>query len=251
MIPGAYFASTSARPGSSFLNATSTLFDGTDDWVDLGEPADITINLAANEITMAAWVYCTDLTAHRYVLAKARPFFPAVNWILALGSTGNVFGYFGDVAKTTGGLAGTVVINTWYHVALTVRNIAGTYTGNIWLNGVKQGSDLTALGTATDAGTTARIGAGRAGAAAALPYKGNIDEVTFWNVGFTAAELLELYNAGVPKNPTTHSRTATLIHWYRMGDGDTYPTVLDKVGVANGTCTNMTSGAVNFVATVP
>ncbi len=231
-------------------NQRSTLFDGVNGWVDLGEPADITLDLSTHEITMAAWVYVTDLSANRYVLAKARPFFPAVNWILGLSlTTGTVFGYWSDVAKTTSG-ATSVSVNTWHQVALTVRNIGGTFTGNVWLDGVVQGSNVVSLTTVTEVGTTARIGAGRAGAASALPFKGNIDEVTFWSVGFTGPELIELYNGGIPAAPKGHSRASTLLHHYSMGDNDAYPLLTDLAGTATGTATNMTSSLVNFVTTV-
>jgi hypothetical protein len=82
---------------------------------------------------------------------------------------------------------------------------------------------------------------------------GKIDEVAIWSAGLTNAEVLAIYNGGRPGNLGSHSRAASLEHWWRMGDGtgDVYPTVADQVGSADGTMTNMTSGAVNFVADVP
>lgn len=233
---------------SSFSNSKSVLFDGTDDYINLGEPANISLTLTSNELTISCWARATDLSAQRYIVAKARPFVPAINYIMAFNDTGYLFGYFGGVGAVTSGVNSSVTVNTWYHTVYTVRNVGGTYTGNVWLNSVKQGTDVVVL-NGTDAGTTARIGAGSNAGAAALPFKGNIDEVTFWNVGLTQSEVTALYNAGHPSDPNTQVRAANLIHWYRMGDNDTYPVLTDNKGSVSGTMTNMV--VTSIVTVVP
>ena len=240
-------------PGVAWANATSTLFQGTNDVVDLGEPANMIRNLSNTELTVSVWFYVTSLATQVYVVAKAAPFEPAISWIIGVNTDGSLFAYFGSAAKTTQSAAGQILVNTWYHASLTVRSITGTYTGNLWRNGVKVGSDVTSLGTGTATGKSVRIGAGYVLDApdTALPFTGNIDEVTFWSVGMTSSELLEIYNSAHPFNPSLHSRSATLLHAYRMGDGDTFPTTTDRFGTAHGTCTNMVNAATNFVSTVP
>lgn len=234
---------------TGFANSKSLLFDGVDDYVNLGEPANISLTLTSNELTISAWAYCTDLSAQRYIVAKSRPFVPAINYIMAFNSAPSyLFGYFGGLGAVTNGIAGSITTNTWYHTVFTVKNIGGTYTGNLWLNGVKQGSNVT-VSNNTDAGTTARIGAGSNAGAAANPYKGNVDEVTFWSVGMTQAEVTALYNSGHPANPNSHSQAANLIHWWRMGDGDTFPVLTDNKGSVSATMTNMAVTAI--VTTVP
>lgn len=236
---------------SPFSNLKSVLFDGVDDYVNLGEPANISITLTSNELSISAWIKPNGVTVQGYIVSKARPFVPQVNYILAMGTTGvtgYLFGYFGGIAGVTQSLNGSITTNTWFHTAYTVRNVGGTYTGNIWLNGVKVGADVV-VGNSTDAGTTARIGAGSNAGAAALPFAGNIDEVSFWNVGLTSSEILALYNAGHPANLSSAGRSGNLTHWFRMGDGDTYPVILDRIGNVSGTMTNMT--VTSIVTTVP
>ena len=62
-----------------------------------------------------------------------------------------------------------------------------------------------------------------------------------------------LYNSGEPTNLAADSGSYTssgdLTHWWRMGDGDTYPTITDNEGSEDGTMTNMTSG--DLVEDVP
>lgn len=74
-----------------------------------------------------------------------------------------------------------------------------------------------------------------------------IDEFGYWNQELTASQVSNLYNSGVPTDLTTFSPSAA--HVYRMGDGDTFPTIEDRVGNADQTMTNMASS--NFVSDTP
>lgn len=71
---------------------------------------------------------------------------------------------------------------------------------------------------------------------------GNIDEVTYWDGELTSSEVTELYNSGNPADPTTHSQAANLLSYWKMGDGDTYPTLQDSAGSYDLTMLNMESG---------
>jgi hypothetical protein len=69
-------------------------------------------------------------------------------------------------------------------------------------------------------GTQFAIGAfiNYTGMASQTEFDGPIDEVAYWDVGFTPAQCVELYNAGVPTSLITHSAAADLLSWWRMGD---------------------------------
>lgn len=247
MMPGASFAAVSARVSAGFTNAKSTLFDGTNDVVTLGNV--LSVDLSTTEMTLSCWFKVASLAAQNYLIARARPFVPAINYVLAVNTDGTLFGYFGGVGgfSTSGGSIST---GTWYHAVYTVRDILGLKIGSLWLNGIQVGGNVIA-GSMLDASAVANIGAGGGAGDPQLPINGNIDEVTIWNAGMTSAQVSALYASGVPTNPTTHSLSANLTHWYRMGDGDTFPTVTDNVGSFNGTCTNMVDAATNFVSVVP
>jgi hypothetical protein len=58
-------------------------------------------------------------------------------------------------------------------------------------------------------------------------YTGNLDEVSIWNKTLSPAEVANIYNSGSPADLAQHSAAANLVGWWRMGDGDTYPTLLD------------------------
>jgi hypothetical protein len=68
-------------------------------------------------------------------------------------------------------------------------------------------------------------------------------KLRFGTLGFTQTDWTRLYNNGKPVHPLTHPKSANLIHWYRMGDGDVYPAIVDRKGTSNGACKNMASSA--------
>ena len=83
---------------------------------------------------------------------------------------------------------------------------------------------------------------------------GNLDEMGNWNSVLTADEVAAIYNSGTPIDLTADSgdyvSSGNLDGYWRLGDGDTYPTIQDLSGEGNdGTMTNMTSG--DIVEEVP
>ena len=74
-------------------------------------------------------------------------------------------------------------------------------------------------------------------------YAGNIDEISIWNTTLDADAITALYNSGVPidlsSDSGSYDNSSDLIHWWRMGDKDTYPTIEDNVGSYDLTMTNM------------
>lgn len=79
-------------------------------------------------------------------------------------------------------------------------------------------------------------------------YSGNIDEYTVYDSPPSVDDIAELYGTGSPSRPLDHTLTPKL--YYRLGDGDTFPTILDSSGnSADGVLINMESG--DFVLDVP
>jgi len=66
----------------------------------------------------------------------------------------------------------------------------------------------------------------------------NIDELALWE-GDETANVVAIYNSGIPHNLTSLGSAPD--HYWRMGDGDTYPTLIDVVNSLNFTMTNMTA----------
>jgi hypothetical protein len=70
-------------------------------------------------------------------------------------------------------------------------------------------------------------------------FEGNMDEFGIWNKELSSTEVTELYNSGMPKVLSSHSAVANLVRWYKMGEGDTMPTVEEEQTNKDGTATNM------------
>ena len=76
---------------------------------------------------------------------------------------------------------------------------------------------------------------------------GGIDEVSIWkDIILDADAVTQLYNSGAPIDLSADSgnydNSGDLTYWWRMGDGDTYPTIEDNEGSNDLTMTNMISG---------
>ena len=73
-----------------------------------------------------------------------------------------------------------------------------------------------------------------------------VDEVAVFDSDQSLNAAL-IYNLGVPFDMTTLLQQP--VSWWRMGDGDTYPTLVDSIGSADFTMVNMT--AADIVNDVP
>ncbi len=67
---------------------------------------------------------------------------------------------------------------------------------------------------------------------------GKVDEVAVWGSD-QSSNASDIYNSGTPHDLS--SLTSAPDHWWRMGDGDTYPTIQDNVGTADFVMYNMTA----------
>ncbi len=166
-----------------------------------------------------------------------------------------------DLATPTGAVTHTNGSNGFHHIAITCSGAANAYQVSslgikIYINGVLQSlTDNSNGGGLPDAGVGSDtfaidpniIAIGRQPTNANYLRGGHVDEFAFFNAELKASEVASLYNGGVPSNLDIFTPSAA--HWYRMGDGDSHPTLIDSVGGANLTMENMGSG--NFVTDVP
>ena len=73
-----------------------------------------------------------------------------------------------------------------------------------------------------------------------------IDELAIW-ASDESSNAAAIYNSGSTHDLSLLSSPPD--HWYRMGDGDTFPTLQDSIGSLDLTMTNMTSA--DIVSDVP
>lgn len=232
---------TSLFPDLPFVNQYSINFDGGNDFVVI--PDDATLNFGSS-FTLSAWVKAPAQT-FGVVISHWQDNSNRSWW---LGSSNGSNQSLAQISLSGDGStinkdyrsSLTVFDSLWHHVAFTW----GSSTLKIYVDGVEDTGVATLSDTAmtTIFNSTADplIGAQRAsGGTPNFNFEGNVDEVSLWSVALSASEISEIYNSKSPSVLTDHSQSAALVSWYRMGDGDTFPTLTDNVGSNNGTMTNM------------
>ena len=174
-------------PTFSNTNGGNIVFDGVDDYVDLGTGSSL-VNLT-NNITVEAWIKTSFPTSRLTIYGNG------------YSGTGMMFG---TSANTPGGLevyyptiyvaystAGVLQSNVWQHVVYT-RNGAGLNTHTFYINSISQTVTQTANGGDSwgTSGTNRYIGL-RSG----VMFNGSIEITRVYNRALTATEVLRNYNA--------------------------------------------------------
>jgi len=141
---------------------------------------------------------------------------------------------------------GSITAGTWQHILVSydggttgsASDQMSTYYGRfkIYIDGTLQTTNNTHgnYGYASSiVGTNFRIGRLTSGNS----LRGSrVDEIATWDSD-QSSNISDIYNSG-----STHDLdllTDSPNHWWRMGDGDTYPTIEDNVGSADFTMYNM------------
>ena len=129
-------------------------------------------------------------------------------------------------------------LNTWHHVAVTYDGSGGStaYNGiTLYVNGVAEtpttgGSAYTAM---TNTVTDVEIGR-----YSSRELNGAMDEVAIFSSELSQSDITAIYGSGVPASLASYSP----LSWWRCGDGDTAPTLLDNGSGGNdGTMTNFST----------
>lgn len=221
-----------------FKNEKSLLFDGTDDYVDLGDNFNFT-----TDFSISAWIN-PEIPSLNYgcIIAKYGP--NNLGWDIMLHSSGKLRTTIRGSSNIDTVNVGSVTFNIWTNVVITCSNSQIlTYINGILVN------TKTGTWTSLTSPESAKIG-WRGGT---TRFKGNIDEVGVYNSILSSSEITKLYNSGVPfnllANNGDYTSSSELVSYYRMGDGDTFPTITDHKGSNDGTMTNMSSS--DIVADVP
>lgn len=157
--------------------------DGTNDFIDVSTSGATNLN---SSLTIAVWMYCTNVTANRTM------------FYLGTSGTGANIGF--EVGRTSGKLSaitngtvaitgsGTLSASTWYRVAI-VRSGAGTSYAT-YINGVLDASAGT-TGIFADV-TSCFVGKG---ITAGREFPGFLDDVSVWSRALSASEIAQDYRA--------------------------------------------------------
>lgn len=147
--------------------------------------------------------------------------------------------YYADYLQVTS-VASVAGDGNWHHVAVTYKGDSNANNVQFYVDGSPIGKtvDLNQLASTTLWGSSLRIGGSQA------YLIGYLDEVAIYDDELLSADVTWIYNSGVPRALTDSGCPSNLKAWWRMGEGDTFPTFLDSSGNgysgtmegADGTC---------------
>ena len=200
--------------GSSFASTNSFTFDGLGDYVSFSQVT------YTGEFTTSFWIKPDVLGSSFLVGREANSDYVWLRTVAQIRIRIN----FSTYIFTEGG-GNNINTGAWNHLLIS-RDSSNNVS--IFLNGASF--------------STSQVGAGdhrldQIGKVSTSYYDGNVDETAFWDSD-QSSNLATIYNSGVPNDISSLSPTL----WYRMGDGDTSPTITDNGSSSNnGTMTNFTT----------
>ncbi len=202
-------------------------FDGVDDYISLNN-----MDVSGNAITLEAWINSSNLNNcvndQCRIISKALSPTPEDHyWMLSTtsSSVGNTLLRFriktNGITTTQAATVGSLLENTWYHVAATYDGTAM----KLFLDGNEVGSTPKTGSLTTNASVDAWIG-GNAPTATGHPWQGGIDEVRIWNTARTPAQ--------IQANSSTElfGNEPGLLAYYKFNEGSGQ-TITDAAGNNN------------------
>lgn len=192
----------------------------------------------STEFSASAWIYPTQAPTGSglfSVLSNDQ------NYEFHLDANRRLFWWWGGGARSLTSNT-QIPLNTWTHVAITFRSVAGSARQRIYINGVLDGNTNTWAGTLTANGCNFYIGGDvGTGAACALlgdrAFRGTIDEVKLYNYELTAAE--------VNNDRTIGRNCASAVSRYRIEhDSSAHSCAAESITIracANADCSSLSS----------
>lgn len=161
-------------------------FNGTDDYVDAGNPA--SLNFGSGNFTLSVWVKGGGIDRETYIQKNTDTWVPGYWLWHDMAATGLSFNVYGSTNGV--GVDCTYVKNMtdgWHHV-VGVRNGEKCY---LYLDGVQVATDTQAGLGSTDGAGNLRLGIDNSNVG---KLAGNLDEVRVYNRALSPKEVADLYN---------------------------------------------------------
>lgn len=238
---------TTLFPSGPFFNQLSTFFDGVNDYIDFGDNYGFETSLA---FSISMWIKPQNFAATRHFISKLRNQNPTYEgYCLGIDTAGKIFTQVRSISSALGTTTfnTTLTADTWHHVVWVWTGSSNQSGQKLYVNGALDSvTPVSSALTGTWASSESLVIGRRL---VANYFVGKIDEVAIYDKALNASEVTDIFNSGTPGDLTTLPSVGNLKSWWRLGDNDTFPNVLDQVDSVNGVLNNMTAG--NFTADVP
>jgi hypothetical protein len=217
----------------------SVIFGGTDEYARMGNASELSFE-RTDAFSISVWV--KSASAGGYLLSKASS--EVQGYGLSWSGAGLIYFSLLGISTQILQVRVTSAISTtsWVHFVVT-------YDGTSTAAGVNMYVDGSAVATTTVSETLSssilnsaefNVCSRTNGSSVGL---GSVDDIAVYNKELSASEVAKIYGTGSPLNLKALDSASNLVGWWKMGDGDTFPTLLDSSGNGNnGTMVNMESG---------
>jgi hypothetical protein len=204
------------------FSSKCVVFDGSNDYVTMGNVLGYE---RTNAFSVSYWAK-VSVGANGFVVAKQNSlgygwgcladYSGAKSYLQLQSATGQV--YVSAPVPSDG---------AWHHIVWTYDGSSAAAGCSCFVDGQSVTvTTVTDTLSATIVNTGALVLGARNGASSF--YKGRLDEIAIYGRELSLAEAQWLYNAGSPCDLTPTAGPDGLAAWWRMGEGDTYPTLLDS-----------------------
>jgi hypothetical protein len=234
----------------SFTNVYSVDFDGVDDYIATNATYSVLDGL--DKMSISFWVKPDNFLVYQILMSVIRnASLSQFQFCVVLSTTGQIRFFTHTTGIYTYSDASAITAGSWNHVliALDKTQAVNANKCKIYVDSVDVTSGLNNQGATSLYSSSSDLTFGINENGKYNEFGGNLDEVAIWaDLQLSSGDATTLYNSGTPTNLDDFATAPT--NWWRMGDGDTYPTLTDNgSGGNNGTMTNMVSG--DIVTDVP
>lgn len=218
-----------------FENTHSLNFDGVNEYITFGDNYDFS---PAQAFSLSFWVKPQNLAAQRCFLSKTTDDSNVHGVGIYHNSSGQVFIQMRAPGQNRQHTFGdTLTAGVWQHICVTYdggQNMGGL---NVYINGsLDSGSPASSASISNSLETDTPLYLGRRGSS--FYYSGNMNQVSRWNKELSAAEVAQVYNAGIPSDLSNLSAFGNCTSWWYLSSPGDYPTEIDRVGSIDGTLMN-------------
>lgn len=239
--------------GCTYFNDLSCSFDGADEYVDCGNDASLSFGNGSsdNAFSISAWIKTSDFSSTRIVSKGI--YNSNAEYIFSTDGNDLLYLHIMDESVASCFIGRKSASLTAYENQRV--HIVGTYNGNGSPSGIKlylNGSQVDNIDSGSNPESYVAmeqlahdVWIGRYSTSY---LNGKADEVSIWNKELDQYDIDHIYNGGESSCLDKHISSSNLVSWWRMGDEDTWPTILDHKGINDGDMINM--DASNFVADV-
>jgi len=234
----------------AFSNLNSIQFDGVNDYLAAPHSTDLNFE-RTNTFSVSMWVKLNTIAVTHFLIAKRENAGNVRGW--QIGFTAGVGLTFILSSTNVGNRAfiqgPSLSIGVWYHLVFTYNGNSSTAGMKLYINSVSTAVTSAENTLTTTIQTSVATQIGSRDSAVANFLNGKSDDAAVYNIELNQSQVTEIYNSGIPLDVSQLGSGANLVSWWRMGDGDTYPTVLDHKGTNHMTMYNMNNS--DIVTDVP